>query len=61
MCVCVCVCVCVFIYPTPSPRARCVTRSILKRGATGLNSEFSFSWTSCLTKSDLLLTHSRGE
>ena len=36
--------------PNPSTRAGYDTRSILKRSLTGLNSEFSFSLTSCLTK-----------
>ena len=40
--------------PNPSARAGYDTRSIffLKRSLTGLNSEFSFSWTSCLTKAE---------
>ena len=38
------------IFPNPSARARYDTRSIFKRSLTGLNSEFSFSHTSCLTK-----------
>ena len=37
--------VCVYIY---QPRAGCDTRSIFKRSRAGLNSEFSFSLTSCL-------------
>ena len=36
--------------PNPSARAGCDTRSIFKRSLTGLNSEFSFSKTSCLAK-----------
>ena len=36
--------------PNPSARAGYDTRSIFKRSLTGLNSEFSFSLTSCLTK-----------
>ena len=40
----------IFIFTNPSARAGCDTRSIFKRSLTGLNSEFSFSWTSCLTK-----------
>ena len=40
------------IFTNPSAWARYDTGSILKRGLTGLNSEFSFSWTSCLTKAD---------
>ena len=38
--------------PNPSARAGYETRSIFKRSLTGLNSEFSFSWTSCLTKAE---------
>ena len=38
--------------PTPSARAGYDKRSIFKRSLTGLNSEFSFSWTSCLTKAE---------
>ena len=33
-----------------SARGECYTKSIFKRILTGLNSEFSFSLTSCLTK-----------
>ena len=49
--------------PNPSARAGYDTRSVFKRGLTGLNSEFSFSKTSCLTKAEenqsvLLFTHS---
>ena len=33
----------VHIYQPPPARAGCDTRSIFKRGLTGLNSEFSFS------------------
>ena len=36
--------------PNPSARAGYDTRSIFKQSFTGLNSEFSFSYTSCLTK-----------
>ena len=39
-------------YPNPSARAGYDTRSIFKRSLTGLNSEFSFSLTSCLTKAE---------
>ena len=42
----------IFIFTNPSARARYDTRSIFKRSLTGLNSEFSFSWTSCLTKAE---------
>ena len=38
--------------PTPSARVVYDTRSIFKRSLTGLNSEFSFSKTSCLTKAE---------
>ena len=42
-----------FIYlPNPSARAGYDTRSIFKRSFIGLNSEFSFSLTSCLTKAE---------
>ena len=55
VCVCVCVCVCIhmciiFILFT---QPLCLgTKSIFKQSLTGLNSEFSFSETSCLTKSE---------
>ena len=39
-----------YIFTDPSTRAGYDTRSIFKRSLTGLNSEFSFSDTSCLTK-----------
>ena len=38
--------------PNPSVQAGYDTRSIFKRSLTGLNSEFSFSYTSCLTKAE---------
>ena len=38
--------------PNPSARAGYDTRSISKQSLTGLNSEFSFSKTSCLTKAE---------
>ena len=38
--------------PNPSTRAGYDTRSIFKRSLTGLNSEFSFSLTCCLTKAE---------
>ena len=38
--------------PNPSARVGYDTRSIFKRSLTGLNSEFSFSQTSCLTKAE---------
>ena len=41
----------IYIFTNPSARAGYDTRSIcFKRSLTGLNSEFSFSLTSCLTK-----------
>ena len=40
------------IFTNPSARAGYDTRSIFKQSLTGLNSEFSFSQTSCLTKAD---------
>ena len=53
---CVCVCVWLFdiyhIYPTP-PLGQDMTQvQFFKRSITGLNSEFSFSLTSCLTKAE---------
>ena len=38
--------------PTPSAQAGYDTRSFFKWSFTGLNSEFSFSKTSCLTKAE---------
>ena len=40
------------LFTNPSARAGYDTRSIFKRSLTGLNSEFSFSSTSCLTKAE---------
>ena len=40
--------------PNPSAREGYDTRSIFKRSLTGLNSEISFSYTSCLTKPEEL-------
>ena len=40
------------IFTNPSARAGYDKRSIFKRSLTGLNSEFSFSQTSCLTKAE---------
>ena len=40
------------IFTDPSARAGYDTRSIFKRSLSGLNSEFSFSLTSCLTKAE---------
>ena len=45
--------VCILIlFTNPSARAGYDTRSIFKQSLTGLNSEFSFSQTSCLTKAE---------
>ena len=44
--------VCIIIFTNPSARAGYDTRSIFKWSLTGLNSEFSFSKTSCLTKAE---------
>ena len=39
--------------PTPPPaRAGYDTKSIFNRSLTSLNSDFSFSWTSCFTKAE---------
>ena len=40
------------IFTYPSTRAGYDTRSVFKQILTGLNSEYSFSWTSCLTKTE---------
>ena len=40
------------LFTNPSAWAGYDTRSIFKRSLTGLNSEFSFSKTSCLTKAE---------
>ena len=40
------------LFTNPSARAGYDTRSIFKRSLTDLNSEFSFSYTSCLTKAE---------
>ena len=40
------------LFTNPSARAGYDTRSIFKRSLTGLNSEFSFSKTSCLTMAE---------
>ena len=42
----------VIIFTNPSARAGYDTRSIFMRSLTGLNSEFSFAWTSCLTNAE---------
>ena len=44
----------VFIFTHLSARAGYDTRSIFKQSLTGLNSEFSFSYTSCPTKAEEL-------
>ena len=41
-----------YLYLLPTRRAGYDTRSIFKRSLTGLNPEFSFSKTSCLTKAE---------
>ena len=53
----------IILFTNPSARAGYDTRSIFKRSLTGLNSELSFSKTSCLTKAEepslsYYLTHS---
>ena len=40
------------LFTIPSARAGYDTKAIFKRSLTGLNLEFSFSWTSCLTKAE---------
>ena len=40
------------IFTNPSTRTEYDTRPTFKRSLTGLNSEFSFSYTSCLTKAE---------
>ena len=42
----------IILFTNPSAQAGYDTRSIFKRSLTGLNSEFSFSKTSCLTKAE---------
>ena len=42
----------VILFTNPSAQAGYDTRSIFKQSLTGLNSEFSFSYTSCLTKAE---------
>ena len=42
----------VLIFTNTSARAGYDTRSIFKQSLTSLNSEFSFSYTSCLTKAE---------
>ena len=49
--ICTYKCMHICIYPTPLSRAGCDTRSISKRSTTSLNSEFSFSYIGCSTKS----------
>ena len=41
-----------YLFTNPSARAGYDTRSIFKWSLTGLNTEFSFSQTSCLTKAE---------
>ena len=43
---------CIILFTNPSARAGYDTRSVFKRSLTGLNSEFSFSETRCLTKAE---------
>ena len=43
---------CLIIFTNPSARAGYDTRSIFKQSLTGLDSEFSFSYTSCLAKDE---------
>ena len=43
---------CITLFTNPSTRAGYDTRSFLNKVLTGLNSEFSFSYTSCLTKAE---------
>ena len=47
-----CLILSIIIFTNPSAWAGYGTRSIFKRSLTGLNSEFSFSYTSCLTKAE---------
>ena len=39
-----------WIYPTPPSQVGCGTKSIFQQNRSGLNSEFFFSSTGCLTK-----------
>ena len=41
---------CIYIYPTPPLGQDMTQGQFFKRILTGLNSEFSFSYTSCLSK-----------
>ena len=43
---------CFTLFTNPSARAGYDTRSMFKRSLSGLNSEFSFSWTSCLIEAE---------
>ena len=45
-------CCALILFTNPSTRTGYDTRSIFKRSLTGLNSKFSFSKTSCLTKTE---------
>ena len=42
----------IYLFTNPSARVGYDTRSIVKRSLKGLNKEFSFSLTSCLTKAE---------
>ena len=44
----------IVLFTNPSARAGYNSRSIFKRSLTGFNSEFSFSYTSCLSKAEEL-------
>ena len=44
--------ICLILFTNPSARVGYDTRSIFKRSLTGLNSQFSFSYTSCLVKAE---------
>ena len=46
------ICCTFIIFTNLSARTGYDTRSVFKRSLTGLNSEFSFSYTSCLTKAE---------
>ena len=50
--VCLILIVFVILFTNPSARAGYDSRSIFKQSLTALNSEFSFSYTSCLTKAE---------
>ena len=47
-----------YVFTNPPAQEGCDTRPIFKLSLTGLNSEFSFSLTGCLTKAkDLILPY----